>query len=58
MSTVGVFVGNVGVAGQFRVDLCVRLDTLKAVLDMVLLRFGFVGGMRSSLAFVAGSRYR
>jgi hypothetical protein len=42
---VGVVVGYVCVAGELGIDPRVGLDALKAVLDMVLLSLGLVGGV-------------
>ena len=46
MSAIGVLIGDVSVTGEFRVNLCVGLDTLKAIFDVVLLRLDrfFCGG--------------
>jgi hypothetical protein len=57
MSTVGVVVGNVGVARKLRVDLGVGLDALKAVLNVVLLSLGFIC-RRRSLEFALSSNRR
>jgi hypothetical protein len=39
VSAVSIIVGDICVAGEFRINLCVRLDALESVFDVVLLRF-------------------